>query len=184
MFGFLKQKPPKKIGGMIGFFGLGDWWLNTLTDAERKQLGGDRLIERDIVDAITTRTKYFTGLANGCGNDSTPVLYRKLMDQAEAARNDDTDLFGTHFMLHSQTTIYRKNRDKWPGALEAFVRACREQVRISAGVTQAFKSDTPILPSKGALSDYVAYLQERGLQGELHTLIERAKKEGWPGKWS
>ncbi|EIF30936.1 hypothetical protein BCh11DRAFT_06448 [Burkholderia sp. Ch1-1] len=187
MFDFLKPKPKtsrrEEIAGLIGYFNLGEWWYSSLTEHERQRLDGNRLTKDNILGTSETPTKVFTGLANGCGKDATPDLYRKLMALAEQYRNDDRDIIATHFMLQSQAVIYFRNRETWPNAVEAFVRACREEVRISSAVAKAFKKDTGSLPTNTTLQKYARFLEEEGKLDELKELILKAKKEHWPGKW-
>jgi hypothetical protein len=114
--GFFGKKD-KKIGGVIGYYGLADWWLATFTEEERRYMeqtfqpmsvgiGGGQsssLTTGQIISKSRSACGFLGTFAGWFHNANDRHLAYRILDKAEQVPGDTLD---RHFMYHQMIKTY------------------------------------------------------------------------------
>jgi hypothetical protein len=174
----------RQKGGLIGYFGLGEWWRATFTEAERSALekaftdaptvGGPRLLgltrgEASHFQTSQSASAFLRGVAYHAGNvcsSKAPEVFAK----AEELALQEGDVLDLHFAYSEAIKFWYSRRDADPEALPAAIAACEQQIALGPRVARAFRQDA--IDSAGKLSGFAgervepvfASMSHRGFQ--------------------
>lgn len=194
LFGLLKGK--SKVGGSLGYFGLGEWWLSTFTEAERthieqvyKPLGMSPrerpLTQGSLMGTSQTAAGLLWALAGWFNKPGDRHIAERILAKAEELADASGNPLDRHFTyLQMIETAYRQ-RDEVPGALGAATRACEKQIALAPKASRAFKREykgQPLPPHTGFQQLAIIREKQGDLDGALR-LAEQAKRQGWAGDW-
>ena len=184
-----------KVAGIIGYYGLSDWWLNTFTEDERNYInyrvrtlraGPNALIEG--TPFIPTRSThnnvsfFLNNLTFWFRKPKDNSIARRIALKAFELAKDIEDI-GSSLGWIIRSHYYA--RDKEPDALEQTISACKEHIRIAPLLAEKHKKQYPNL-SLGKHEGYDRYviLLEKGKNySEAIRLCKEAKRQGWKGDW-
>jgi len=190
-------KKKKKIKGMIAHHRLTDWWLNELSEDERKTLkeiyspmvmGSEDpkayLVDKDMGDSEKPPIKFLQGLLTWLHKPEHYNIAKKVIEKAE----DDIengDILDKHFLLDQEVQIFYRNREIVEGAFDKAVDACKRQIDIATEAAKAFKKEMPgqELPRHRGF-DQLRIIRKK--QKDYESVIEicrEAKRQGWNGNW-
>lgn len=197
IFSFLENKTP--IKGMIGYFGLSEWWLSEFSEKERdiiiktfQPLGssGSSLISGDILGTNETIIGFISVLVGWFKKKEDRTIAYKFLKKAEEMINESSRIMDLHSFYHSKLEIYYKNRNNDPEALEKAIAACKQQIEIAPKVKNAIKrediklgiKDSQLPAHKGF--EQLAIIEEKQNNYEAAIAIsEKAMEQGWAGEW-
>lgn len=191
LFDFIR--PSKPVHGLIGYFGLTDWWLTTFSEEERhhiqttfQPLGdtGDSLTSAAISGTTMTAVGLLSSLAGWFRrSEDRSIAHRILEKGAELAK--DAPVLDTHFLFSSMIETYYKDRDKTE-YMDKAVAACRNQIALASAAAAAFKTEygDESLPAHKGYQQLVIILEKQGQFQEAIALSHQAESQGWAGDWS
>lgn len=190
MFG----KHTSPVGGIIGFFGISEWWVSTFSDIERKHIvdkytplggSGDRLEKGDNTFTTETPVNLLSNLAGWFNSEEERTIAYRLLDKAEALVNDTTNILDMHFLYNNMIRVYYRQRNADPDAMPKAIKACNKQIGLSEKAKSAF-----LLEYKGsALPTHLGYEQLAIIEEKKHNfdaairISKLAKEQGWDGEW-
>lgn len=180
--------------GIIGFFDLADWWLETFTSEEREFIEDRFQMQNN--NALISLTKgkvsfsnerplrFLSNLAMCSIGYESGATGRKIINKAESYLSATGHPLDIHFFYLSKINIYYGDRDK-PEYLEEAILACRNQINIAPKAAKAFKREyrNDPLPSHKGYNQLTLILSESGKHKEVVELCEQAKEQGWGGDW-
>lgn len=184
------------VGGDIAYYGLSDWWLNHLTEEQRKTilktyqpLGAPErsLIAGSILSSSRSRLAFLSTLATWFKNPQMYELAIIIIKEAEKYIAEAEDILDIHFHYQNKLEIHYRNRETGVGVLNNAIKAAEEQIAISKQAAKAFSKtvgfiDRPLPGHRGF--EQLAIIKYK--QADYNAVIElsvRAKKEGWAGSW-
>ena len=185
-------KGVKKVHGTIGYFGLSDWWLSELTEAERKQIqdrfeplgfSKDSLTKGQISSTSESVVGFLSGLASWFSKEEDRHIAYKLIQKGEELSSKGCAVLDVHFLYQTKIEISYKEREK-PDGLESTVAACEQQISIAKKAAVAFKKKygQPLPSHKGY--DQLAIIREKQKNYfEAIRVSEQALAAGWTGDW-
>jgi tetratricopeptide (TPR) repeat protein len=190
LLGIFKEKP--RIKGIIGYFGLADWWLTEFSDSERQHIqerfqplgsSGSSLIERDISYTSVTAVGFLHALAGWFAKAEDRHIAYKILKKAEELVNDKTRLLDVHFLYGTKVEIYYKDRDKL-GGLEKAIQACKQQICYAQKAAKAFKREYKnSLPTHKGYEQLAIILEKQNKYSEAIEICQQALEQGWAGDW-
>ena len=192
----------QQIGGRLGYFGLGDWWLSTFSEQERRYIdnaysyfGTDQsnlLTQGDISSTSETIADVLNGII-GTLRDCPQYIHliRPIVIEAEELASGDA--LGLHFLYQNALQIAYRHRQADPLALDVSVEMCEKQVAIAPQAAREFKRQISAgeayrtlgarLPAHIGYKQLAIILEKRkDYEGALR-LVSMAKKQGWAGDW-
>lgn len=186
-----RSKP--KIKGIIGYFGLAEWWLSTFLEAERKYIekkfqplgeSEESLTKGNVSFRSDTAVGFLPNLAGWFARDEERHLAYKILEKAEALIHQSAKSLDIHFFYQSEIEIFYKDRDK-PGGLEKAVCACRQQIDYAPKAAKAFKKEYKGegLPSHKGYQQLAIILEKEKRFSEAIEVCTQAMKRGWSGDW-
>ncbi|PJB48739.1 hypothetical protein CO104_00625 [Candidatus Collierbacteria bacterium CG_4_9_14_3_um_filter_43_16] len=113
----------KKVEGDIGYYKLGDWWLETFTKDERKTIedvykpmGMDAnkkpLTEGKIESSSQSKAFFLSSLAGWFNNPRNRSIANKIIEKAEeSVEKDQEDMLTVHFVYSEMVSIYYAQRE-------------------------------------------------------------------------
>ncbi|MCC6368181.1 MAG: hypothetical protein IT165_32045 [Bryobacterales bacterium] len=187
--------------GLIGLFGLTDWWSSFFTPAER-----------DRIEVEYTRGRLTTGSTNLHPLTSGKVLHTSItstrllheigcaaygtvrekalgvFDKAEKdgqskLRLNPTYVLDLHFLYHSMIQLNYRDREKFPDALQLAVDAYRKQISIAPRAAEVFKREWRLVPLPLGFWQLAVILEKRRNYAEAVELAMQALQQGWDGDW-
>ncbi len=187
-----------KIGGELGYFSLGDWWLSTFSTTQRQHMetlfqgseipAGTRPLTRDQgLLGVQTAAGLLVLLADKLsGQSEDRSLACRVLTEAENRAIAGNDLLGLHFTYQQVIRIHLRWKGEFRDALDLAFSACYKQMRISAQVIGIFKerySDAP-LPTHLGYLHAASFLEQQGRYAPALEICRQAQSEGWSGDWS
>ncbi len=191
LFSFFSKT--KRIKGLIGYFGLEDWWLSEFSDDERRHIvetfqplgsSGDSLTSGDISYTSQTGVGLLQNLSGWFGKEKDRYIAYKLLAEAEELSKTEGSILDAHFLYGQKLAIYYKDRDE-PGGLENAIEACKQQISIGKEAAEAFLKEykeSP-LPSHKGYQQLAIILEKQGKFDEAIKLCKQADEQGWAGDW-
>jgi hypothetical protein len=188
----------QKIGGELGYLGLGDWWLSTFSTTQRRHMealfqgseipAGTRPLTRDRgLLGVQTAAGLLVLLADKLSNQPQDrSLACCVLAQAEGRATAANDLLGLHHVYQQAIRLHLRWKGEFRDALDLAFAACYKQMRISPQVLEILKERYPNTP----LPAHLGYLHAASMmeqQGRCQQAIEicrQALSEGWSGDWS
>lgn len=184
MFSLFKKKP----GGAIKYYGLTDWWLTAFSDTERKRIieayGPGGLVEGDILSMSGSVTGYLSTMAGWLKTEQDRNIAYKLLEKAEALEAS-APVLDRHFLYQNKKDIYYRFRDVDSFALARAIKACEQQIAISAEAAEAFRKEygDQELPSHVGYMDLAIIREKEGRLEDAIQLCEAALAQKWGGDW-
>lgn len=192
----------KNIEGKIGYYKLGEWWLNTFTSKERDYIesvyqpmglsvgfdvnsSSKPLTEGKIHSCSQTITMFLLILAGWFNNPRDRIIANKIIKKAnETGQEDKGDILGNHFLYSEMVSIYYPQREN-KIMFEKVVEACKKQIDMASEAAKAFLKEYPNqpLPSHRGYEQLVIILDKQGEYEKAILLCEQANKQGWAGNW-
>ncbi|TCI02586.1 hypothetical protein EZV61_12340 [Corallincola luteus] len=184
-----RDRDPK---GLIEYFSLQDWWLNKLSDSERKTIleiyqpmGGSGLIDGNIQSTTQTDVGLLSGMVGWFSKAENRHISYKLIEQAESLITAETSPLDIHFLYGAKIEITYKDRDLSSAGLDIAVRACEQQISVAEASAKEFLrqyKDSP-LPSHKGFTQLAIVLEKKKDFSQAIDLAKKAKKQGWAGDW-
>jgi len=207
MFKLFKRKP-KTVNGLIGAWGLSDWWLSEFSFDEQNEIV-NVLINSDMMERgnIYTEGNYYydkselpkdrknlflilAGWATHFQKPETNHIAFKLFKKAESLIVSDSDIVDLHYYYQNKIEVYYRNRKENPETLEIAIDACEKQIEIAPYVkTEIHKRDLEKFGSTRYDIHHVGFKQLRIIEekrGNYQKAVELAKSalsQGWAGNW-
>ena len=185
----IRSKPK----GIIGYFGLTEWWKDTFSEFEREYIGqrfqpiGEppgSLTRGYITSREDTVVSFLRNLAGWFTKDKDRHLAYKLLDKAEELIPESTKTIDAHFLYQSKIMIAYMDRDK-PGGLEKAIIACKQQIKCAREAAIAFKNEHigETLPGHKGYQQLIIILEEEKKFSEAIKICTEAMEQGWFGDW-
>ncbi|MFC3859568.1 hypothetical protein ACFOPQ_02125 [Deinococcus antarcticus] len=186
---FFKKKPqPPKIGGYIGYYNLGDWWRNTLDEAERQEIlerfrplggDGDDLIDNQILSTDRHRVQFLYELASWFTRSDRVSLGLKILQEAEAGL-ESAPLIVQHFYYSTYIELRYKQRKEDPSAIDDVKQICYRSMTIAPKVAAEFLKLYPNqdLPRHVCFNQLIVLLKKEGNSEELGR-VEQEYGRAW-----
>ena len=139
----------KEIEGPIGYFGLGEWWLATFTEAERKHIesssssptGGGSPTEGHISYSSGRAAQFLSGLATNFYRTQDRRIARLMLLKAEELATAAENVLDLHFVYAGMIKTYYADRDSDPQALGSAIAACEKQIDVAPAAAVAWKRE-------------------------------------------
>ena len=140
--------------GLIGRYGLNDWWLSTFTAEERKEIQARRpsLVagdNQDVIAAERTRPGSTSGWVENSLR-SMGIEFIQAMDFgtaerliAKATEVGGASILDRHFGHQQMAQAYYRHRNDDPEALALAIDACEKQILLGPEAAKAFLSEDP-----------------------------------------
>ena len=193
MFLKTKKKDSKQaVGGEIAYYNLEDWWLNILTEEERKTIkktyvpieGSERaqgIDEGKISLSSSSKISFFMTLSSWFIKPEYYTIAKKILSEAEKYVHETDDSIGLHFHYLSCIEIHYRNRNEDEEALNLAIEYCKKQISNSSKAKKAFKKLYPNadLPTHTGYRQLAIIYEKQGDIQEAIRITEAAIKEGW-----
>lgn len=190
IFDIFKKNP--KVGGIIKYLKLEDWWANDLDDNERKiilktysPLGSSRsIIEGTILGTSETQLHFLWGLVGWFDKPELRHIAHKIITKAESLINKDSDPLDAHFLYGAKLEVCYKERETRSNGLELAIEACRQQISYATAAAKEFINRYGnALPGHKGYQQLAIILEKQERYPEAIELCEQAKLQGWAGDW-
>ena len=183
----------RKVNGLIGYFGLKDWWLSEFNDEERKYIvetfqplgsSGQALESGEISYTSQTAVALLQNLSGWFSKEKDRSIAYKLIEKAEELSKTEGSILDVHFLYGHKLSIYYKDRDL-PGGLEKAIESCKQQIAISKKAAKEFlkEYDGSPLPSHKGYQQLAIIFEKQGKFTEAINLCKQAAEQGWAGDW-
>lgn len=199
----------QQSGGMIGYFGLSDWWLSTFTDSQRRQLdtlyaeapvlgmSGPRHLATGPGLATTRRASQLVGELAVLADKPAPDLVPALLAKEEELALSSGNVLDLHFAYSTAIKLWYKRRDTQAGAFDAAVTTCDRQIAIAPQAWAAFaveaeeaarksseftgRPQAPVFqpPSHRGFQQLAIIREKQGDYAEALRLCREASSQGW-----
>jgi len=189
-------KVSSKGEGLIGYYGLTDWWLSTFTEEERKEIQAVRptLVVGDNEDIIVSERAYpgsTTGwLENGLSSLAIEFIGSKNMDiaarlLAKAEETGGAKLLDRHFTYQGMAQAYYRHRNDDPEALDLAIDACEKQIHLGPEAAKVFLAEDTedYLPAHHGFQQLAIIREREKDYAEAIRLCREAMAQGWGGEW-
>jgi len=187
--------------GIIKYFDLVNWWLETFSAEERDyiekiyqaekvkpHLGEPPpLIVGDIRYSDEAVTHFLLGLASLFPTVNDLNLVNRIRKKAEELIERETDILVRHFYYHNLIeSFYGARRDN-PEALNMMILPCEKQISLSPNAVIAFRENWRFCkgptPGHTGFSKLIEVFFEQGRYEDAILLAKQAKSDGWAGYW-
>ena len=183
-------------GGLVGYYGLTDWWLSTFTEEERRKIQAVRptLVVGDNKDIIVSERAYpefTTGwLENGLSSLAIEFIRSKEMDiaarlLAKAEETGGAKLLDRHFAYQGMAQAYYRHRNDDPEALDLAIDACEKQIHLGPEAAKVFLAEDTedYLPAHHGFQQLAIIREREKDYAEAIRLCREAMAQGWGGEW-
>jgi hypothetical protein len=193
----LPVPPPRKpiIQGTLGYFGLGDWWIETFSAEERRHIehrfrpfsvGGASerpLTEGEIFSTSETLVGLLTGLMEWFPKPDEHSIADRIYDRA--LREPTASPVDRHFLYSARIGVLRGR-----GEPTTDIRELAEMmVAIAPAVRQGMRKEGVVFagesfPAHVGYNELVAFLAKDGDFDRAIELAELARRQRWNGDWT
>jgi len=194
------DETPAKVspqgGGLIGYYGLTDWWLSTFTEEERSKIQAVRptLVVGDNADIIIPERSYpgsTTGwLENRLSSLAIEFIRSKEMDIAarllsKAEETGGAKLLDRHFAYQGMAQAYYRHRNDDPEALNLAIDACEKQIQLGPEAAKVFLAEDSedYFPAHHGFQQLAIIREREKNYVEAIRLCKEAMAQGWGGEW-
>ncbi|MFT6140452.1 MAG: hypothetical protein ACI8UC_001288 [Psychromonas sp.] len=190
IFNLFKKK--SKVNGIIKYLNLEQWWLDELSDEERKTilktyypLGSDNsIIEGEILNSSQTQLHFLWGLIDWFNKPELRHVAYKIIDKAETLINEQSVPLDIHFLYGEKLKVCYKERDLRPNGLGLAIQTCEQQIENAQSAAKAFREQHGSdLPAHRGYTQLAIVLEKQKNYSEAIALCEQAKYQGWAGDW-
>lgn len=179
-------------GGWIHYYGLTEWWLGDLSEADRSKIiatfqpmgsQGDFLTSGTVLSNSQNVVSFLANLAGWFNNPENRNIAKKILTKGADIASSGTPL-DQHFLFQQMIEVYYKDRSD-PTQLQAAISACRQQIEISSKAAKNFraKHKNLALPSHKGYEQLIIIQEKAGNLQEAIDLCNKAKLQGWSGNW-
>lgn len=186
----------EKNKGLIGYFGLYDWWINSFTSSERGYIMylydnmpilGDRtpLVSGSLYKTSQTPINFIHNLLALPDPKNDISLIERIIKKGEEIGETGRHIIDLHLFYSTCGTIYYKLRDLDESYYEKAKEFFLKQISINETVFKAMKKEfgTERVPShKGFKQMAIIYEKEKRFTDAIN-LCNAALKTGWRGDW-
>lgn len=175
-----RKQPPEQVGGLLGFFNLGSWWLSSFTPAERQYIeqryqltGGPPLAQGYVDSSPYSAPQFLANLAMWMGLEASAIVARinaKVDELATTPQTSGPGYFeGRHYTAYvDEVKALKHNEDSAP--LESLLLNL-----INAVEAEAHARQWPVAPwYYEELS--ILYRKRKDFAAEL-AVIDRYKRQ-------
>lgn len=186
----------KRVGGLIAYYELDDWWLSTFTEDERRHIAStfkplgaspDDLIDSgEITFTTQSELSFLSNLAGWFPKRPDRSIARRVLIKAEQlAAEPDAAILARHFFFQAKIEHYYRDREE-VGCFDLAVEACRQQISIAPHTAEALKAEyeDSILPGHKGYQQLAIILEKQARFQEAIELCTSAAQQGWAGDWS
>jgi len=184
------------IEGLIGYFGLQEWWLIDLTKEEQNiilslykplGLGDNSLVKGKTLFTSQTVIGFLSGLSSWFKKPEYRQIGYKIIKKAEELISDKIPVLDLHFLYQSKIELYYRNRENDEFALSLAIEACKQQISISEKAKEAFAKEMGFvgrpLPMHVGYTQLCIIMEKQKNFEEVIRLSRIAKEQGWNGDW-
>ncbi len=173
MFGF----PKPKIYGIISYYNLQDWWLNTFSKEEVKRIESkfpsfttEKIVNRNqsCAETLTNLSDFFSASDN---RGIRIKFITKAIDEAQKY----TSVLDLHFALSTSLRIYQDE--------DLLIKAASLQIVLAPMAIKALKTRKFWPAAHSGYERIAIILEKRKNYSEAINTCELAKIEGWTGDW-
>lgn len=178
----------KRIKGAIGYYGLGDWWIKSLSKYERERIMSAvspySLIEEDIFEMSGTAVGYLSVIADRFDSEADRDIAYKILQKANELVSE-SPILDQHFFYQVEIQIHYKFRAIDAFAFEKAVEACRKQISLSPSAMEEFFREYPndALPAHVGYEQLAIILEKDTKFDEAIEICEKALNQGWNSNW-
>jgi len=181
-----------KIEGQLGYYGLGDWWTDSLSEDERQKilagfapmgLDSSSLIKGKVASTKQSAVFFLFTLAEWFYQKENRPIAFKIYQKGLELIDPDKNPQDTHSFFESMITMYYKNRDE-PAGLDKAIEICQLHINASQRLAAAFKTQgvDPLPNHKGYEQLAIIYDKSKQYQ-KVIDLCNEAHNVGWYGTW-
>ncbi|MGE4443838.1 MAG: hypothetical protein AB7E37_02520 [Candidatus Altimarinota bacterium] len=184
----------KQISGIIGYFGLGDWWQSSFSKEEQDYIiskynplggNGESLVEGKPTYVSGNIVSLLGGLSGWFSNENDFNIGFLFLGKGEDLINKGIAIskIDLHFFYADQINFYYKFRNN-KGFYDNFIDSCKKQINISNLVAKEMKLEYgDKLPKHTGYEKLIFVFSIEGKKNEVIELSLKAKSEGWNGDW-
>ncbi len=192
---FNKSVKQKRHKGLIGYFGLSEWWESEFSDEEKVKIlktyqplgmsGPESLLYYNIYESSHSELKFLTILSGWFDNQNDRNIARKIITKAGEFANDSGNILDLHFYYLAQININYKERESSSEALNQAIEFCKKQIEIAPGVKEAMikEYNDGFLPSHSGFKQLAIIEEKNGNYNSAIELSTEALNQGWNGDW-
>jgi hypothetical protein len=194
------DETPAKVspqgGGLIGYYGLTDWWLSTFTEEERKEIQSVRpsLVVGDNEDIIVSERvspgSNIGTVENRLSYVAIEFIGSKEMDiaarlLAKAEETGGAKILDRHFVYQQMAQAYYRHRNDDPEALDLAIDACEKQIHLGPEAAKVFLAEDTedYLPAHHGFQQLAIIREREKDYAEAIRLCREAMAQGWGGEW-
>jgi tetratricopeptide (TPR) repeat protein len=186
------RQTESRVGGEIGYFGLGEWWLRTFTDAERKHIDrlarkwGDRSVTKGEVSFSSgSAANLLSGLAGNFDRGEDQQIPALMLGKAEELAKEAGRVLDLHFTYQRMIKMYYSRRETDPTALDSAIAACERQIELAPEAAKAFRREWAgdALPSHTGFSQLAIIREKQKEYAEAIRVSRLAMEQQWAGEW-
>ncbi len=186
-----------EIGGELGYFGLGSWWLSTFSARQRQTMEATfrdpelppsaRPLTRDRGSLpVQTAAELLVLLADRLSDrPENRALACLVLAKAQERAIAENDLLGLHFTYHQTIRLHLRWKEHFADAADLAFAACHKQIRISAQAAERFRarSSGKPLPIHLGYQYAATVLEQQDVCARAIEICKQAQEEGWSGNW-
>lgn len=187
--GFLFKR---KVGGLIEYYDLKDWWLNELSNDERKiirnmymPMGQNGLIDEGKVYSNSQSKLVFLGvLAEWFKKKEYYSVAKKILNEGEKIIKQSKDVLDLHYFCLSAIRVYYANREEDEEALNKAIEYCKLQISLAEKVKKALKKEysSHSLPCHTGYQQLAIIYEKQKLYDQALDITREALELGWNEK--
>lgn len=184
-----RKKSDKRIGGLIEYYGLQDWWIEEFSESERslirdtfKPMMSTRLIDEGKIEESSQSKLAFLGvLASWFKKKETYNIAKKILAEGEKYVLSNEDVMDVHFFCLSAIQIFYANRDDDDMAFNKAVEYCKLQISLAPEVKEVFKKEYAYenLPMHTGYRQLAIIYEKQKEYGLALQLVREAMESGW-----
>jgi len=179
-----------KVKGLIGYFGLENWWLDEFNEDERNYIktkinnsdnsltsGDISFTNETVIGLLGTLACWFIK------PEDRNIAHRILNKALEFSTN--APVLDVYFLYNQMIMTYYKDRNI-SEYMDKTIDACRKQIDLAPDAKKAFKKEyrNSPLPAHRGYKQLSIILEKIGCYQEAIKLLKQADIQGWAGDWS
>ncbi len=179
------------IGGEIGYYGLGSWWLETFNDADRRELQraydqtGMSLATGPVRESChSSAVKFLSVLGSRYSVRQRVDLATRVFDHAERLADTNATAIERHVLYCARLDFSYYHRDRSSLFFDDAVRCCQQMIQIADAAAAEFRclANCPPPPHPG-FRQLAIIREKQGRFLEAIELCQQAEALRWEGDW-
>lgn len=195
-----KHEQAKKIGGIIAYLGLEDFW-NSLTPQDQSDLiryyqGGlspntnGSPIEGNIGNSSNNIFKYFSSMLTWTEREKNYSLSEKIIQCGHKVNYSNSSILDYHFFLQTSADIYYKQKDSRDNAIDKVIDFCKEDVSLFPQYSKVMEKEYGSIPRITTFQTLVMAYEKKQMYSEaievcrlaLSYNLQDSTKGGYEGR--